>query len=110
MDVPMTMMACWCGTPFSLPTRLYRSGVDAGHTVYCPHGHKNTWRETEADKLRRERDRLKQWQARLEDEARIEREAREAAERSAAAHKGQATRLRKRAKARYTWASGPETW
>lgn len=72
MDITMKLegTTCWCGTPFCLPARLLESARNAGHTIYCPHGHTIVWKETEADKLRRERDRLKQDQARLEDEKR----------------------------------------
>jgi hypothetical protein len=61
---------CWCGTPFMLPARLLEAAQNSGHTIYCPHGHTVVWKETEAGKLRRERDRLKQDAARLEDELR----------------------------------------
>lgn len=72
MDITMKLerTTCWCGTPFMLPERLLESARNSGHTIYCPHGHAVAWKETEADKLRRERDRLKQDQARLEDEKR----------------------------------------
>lgn len=70
-EVELGHTTCWCGTPFALPKRLLESAQGAGHTIYCPHGHTVVWKETEADKLRRERDRLKQDQARLEDEKRI---------------------------------------
>jgi hypothetical protein len=59
---------CWCGTPFALPKRLLESARNAKHTIYCPHGHTVVWKETEEDRLRRERDRLKQREAMLMDE------------------------------------------
>lgn len=67
-EIELKQTTCWCGTPFMLPARLLDAAVNAGHTIYCPHGHSVVWKETEADKLRRERDRLKQDHARLEDE------------------------------------------
>ena len=67
--IELKRTTCWCGTPFMLPERLLDSAVNSGHTIYCPHGHALHWKDTETDKLRRERDRLKQDQARLEDEA-----------------------------------------
>ena len=72
-----------------------------GFTFYCPHGHGQVFRagETEADKLRRARDNLKQQQARYEDWLRDANEARKSAERQAAAAKGQVTRLKNRASA-----------
>ena len=70
----MKETTCWCGTPFALPARLLESAKNSGHTIYCPHGHTMTWKETETDRLRRERDSLKQNQAYLEDTLRLERE------------------------------------
>jgi hypothetical protein len=72
----------------------------SSQTFYCPFGHKQAFRQgpTEADKLRDERNRLKQNAARLEDEIRRQRERCETAERSAAAYKGVATRTRNRVK------------
>lgn len=96
----LTHITCWCSLEFAMPTRLYRScRDDAKQCFYCPLGHSNVFRESEADKLRRERDRLKQDQARLHDRIREEREAKEAVQRSANAYKGQATKLRNRAAA-----------
>lgn len=66
--IELEQTTCWCGTPFGLPSRLLSTARNSGHTIYCPHGHSLTWKETEADKLRRERDRLKQDHARLEEE------------------------------------------
>lgn len=70
MDTSVTLerATCWCGTPFMLPSLLLNAARNSGHTIYCPHGHTIVWSETEADKLRRERDRLKQDAARLEEE------------------------------------------
>ena len=68
--IELRKTTCWCGTPFMLPERLLDSAINSGHTIYCPHGHTLHWKDTEADKLRRERDNLKQQQALLEDEAR----------------------------------------
>lgn len=59
---------CWCGTPFALPKELLQAARNSGHTIYCPHGHTVVWKETEIDRVRRERDRLKQDTARLSDE------------------------------------------
>lgn len=94
---------CWrCKVIYWLPNDLYRSARrDENISFYCPHGHiaHFTAGETDEAKLRRERDLLKQEQARLNDEIRRQRELCEAAERSAAAYRGQTTRLKNRAKA-----------
>lgn len=70
VEIELKRTTCWCGTPFMVPERLLNSAINAGHTIYCPHGHTLTWKDTEADKLRRERDRLKQENARLDEEVR----------------------------------------
>lgn len=98
-----TQLECFrCKVMFWLPDDLYRSSRrDEAIFFYCPHGHRQHFPagETAETKLRRERDRLKQDQARLEDELRRQRQLRDAAERSASAYKGQTTRLKNRAKA-----------
>lgn len=72
MDVTVKLerTTCWCGIPFMLPERLLDNARNHGQTIYCPMGHSLTWGETELDRVRRERDRLKQQAARLEDEKR----------------------------------------
>lgn len=98
-----------CKTDFGLSETHYRA-AKASEKVefFCSYGHGQVFREgpTEADLLRRERDRLKQKIAEKEDEARMawktaERagEERQAAERRASAARGQVTRLKNRAAA-----------
>lgn len=90
---------CWCGMPFALPKDLRYQARNRAHTIYCPLGHSITWKETEETRLRRERDRLKQDQARLEDEKRwAEQAAQEARERADKAERA-TKRLKKRASA-----------
>lgn len=62
----------------------------------CPWGHPGVYRSgpTEADELRRERNRLKQQLAEKDDEIRAQREHREAAERRTSAARGQITKLK----------------
>lgn len=83
--------------PEPLRTTLLRSH----QTFYCIWGHPQSYIEgdSEETKLRRERDRLKQEAARLEDEKRIAWRTAAAAERRVSAAKGQITKLRKRAAA-----------
>ena len=87
--VELRQTTCWCGTPFALPEELLNAARNRGHTVYCPHGHAVVWRETELGQVRRDRDRLKQDTARLEDDVRL---ARKRADKAEAANK----RLKKR--------------
>lgn len=97
--VEMKSLDCWCGLPFSMPTRLWDSCYENGQTFYCPLGHSNVVRERLSEKYRRERDRLQQRLAEKDDRIRSEREAREQAERSVSAYRGQVTKLKKRASA-----------
>jgi hypothetical protein len=96
---------CNCGLAFAMTADFRKRMLDSrvkgrGTTFYCPAGHPQWYTgETEADKLRRERDRLKQNQAYLEDRRR---EAEERADHQAArarGYKGHAAKLTKRAKA-----------
>lgn len=67
-----------------------------GANFYCPNGHVNAWSNCENDRIRRERDLLKQNEARLEDEIRLkDRRIAEEAEK-AAKLKREAARLKKR--------------
>jgi len=81
-----------CGIEFQVPQHFYRERRERKLGWYCPNGHSRIFNESESDKLRQERDRLKQRIAEKDDE--ILR-----AERALAAQKGQVTKLRKRAKA-----------
>lgn len=94
---------CRCKMQFGLPEDFYTTAVQMAErmTWHCPAGHPQSFisGETEADKLRRERDRLKQDQAYYEERIKSEQDAREAAERQAAARKGQITKMKNRASA-----------
>ncbi len=86
-----------CGVRFLVPAVLNNAALErrgpSGRSIHCPNGH--SWYyvgETEADKLRRERDRLKQEQARLIEEREAERARAVKAETAA-------RRLKKRAQA-----------
>lgn len=94
---------CNCGIAFAMTAdfrndRLKRKPNDK--SFYCPRGHPQHFTgESEETKLRRERDRLKQEQAYLEDRARQAREEAEHERRRANGYKGHAARITKRAKA-----------
>lgn len=78
-----------CGIAYQVPENYRNKRREDGKTFYCPNGHAQCFRESTADKLRRELNNAKQQIARAEDEARI---AREDAERE--------TRKRKRVEKR----------
>lgn len=90
-----------CGERFCLLKTTHAALKRSSVTFFCPWGHQRHYPQgpTEAEKLRQERDRLKQNAAYLEDRVRQEREAREASDRRASAARGQVTKLKKRAAA-----------
>ncbi len=91
---------CWkCKTEYFLPSALYRSAQASERIgVFCPYGHEGHFleRPTEEEKLRQERDRLRQRVAQRDDEIKLERERREATERQLSAQRGVVTRIKNR--------------
>lgn len=88
-----------CKCEMFLPDALYEAAKRSPKiSFYCAYGHEQHFPagETEAEKLRRERDRLAQRIAEKDDEIRRQRELKEAAERRAAAARGQVTKIRNR--------------
>lgn len=81
-----------CGIYYGVPEHWLQSRREDKKDFYCPNGHVASYRESEADRLRRERDSLKQQIARVEDEKR------EQIDRALRAEK-ETKRLRKRAAA-----------
>lgn len=92
-DEVLTRMVCGeCGIVFAMPEFYRAERQQTGKGWYCPNGHSRVYRESDADKFKRERDNAVQQLARAEDERR-------AAE--ARAYKAEASerRLKKRASA-----------
>lgn len=85
-----------CAVEFALTARLHGIRRGDGQNFYCPNGHINIYRESEADRLRKqlEAEQRNVIRARAQRDAAQREQA--AAERSASAYKGQTTRLRKR--------------
>ena len=92
-----------CNMQFAVSNAFYATALQMKEdlTFYCPAGHPQVFvsGESQETKLRRERDRLKQNTAMLEDSLRHANADRDAARRSASAYKGTATRMKNRAKA-----------
>lgn len=93
-----------CGVQFGVPIGYTARRREDKQTFYCPNGHSMAYSESEADRLRTERDRLAQRIAQRDDEikdkqAEIERQRalNEAAWRRVSAAKGQITKLKNRA-------------
>lgn len=86
-----------CFVKFGVPHGFTARRREDKKSFYCPNGHSMSYTESEADRLRLERDRLKQQTARLLDEALDARAEADVERRRAAAARGQVTKLRKRA-------------
>lgn len=88
---------CWrCDVVYGMSDTLHASRTKDGETFFCPNGHQASYHETEAMKLRRERDRLTQRLAEKDDEIKRQREMREGTERRLSAAKGQVTKIKNR--------------
>lgn len=85
-----------CGVHWMMPAYLDNQRKKNKERFYCPNGHGQAYVESEADRLRRERDRLAQQIAQRDDEIKRQRERREETERRLAATKGVVTRYRNR--------------
>jgi len=99
MSIFTTLVECRCGecdVVFGMTETMNAQRKADGKTFYCPNSHPRAYRETEATRLRRERDRLAQQIAYKDDRIKNLSEAKEAAERRAAAARGQITKIKKR--------------
>ena len=85
-----------CGVWYALPRVIYETAYREGGFWSCPNGHRRGWEKGQTpkdiEKLRQERDRLRQRVAERDDEI-------SGLEKSVSAHKGQITKMRKRAAA-----------
>lgn len=99
----MTMLVeecCRCGVAFGMPSELVdECQKDSKKYFYCPNGHSQHYSRSEADKLRTERNNLKQQLARKDDEIANQKSKTEIERRRVSAAKGQLTKLKNRAKA-----------
>ncbi len=100
----MIKIDCYkCGMIFGMPDEFYKTALQMREKMsfYCPAGHSQHFvtGESKAQKLRRERDRMKQQLAQRDDEIKHERDRRKCAERSAAANRGVVTRIKRRSAA-----------
>lgn len=84
-----TLDCATCGVVFGIDRRFIAQRRKDGRDFYCPNGHSLSFKESDADRLRR---RVKS----LEAQTTHERDQRQAAERSARAYKGQVTKIRRR--------------
>lgn len=90
-----------CGVVATCPSDLYAEFRKSGGYAACPNGHKWGWskEDSEDEKIRRERDRLKQQIARKDDQIAQERANRKHTERQLSAQRGVVTKMKKRASA-----------
>lgn len=84
-----TILCCKCGVLFGAPERLLDARRRDGLSFWCPNGHSQGWKETEADRLKRD---LKSTR---DDLARVRAE-RDQVEASRRAIRGVVTKLRDR--------------
>lgn len=94
-----TLNCASCSIQYAITEEKMADLRKTGETFYCPNGHKNFYRDNENDQARRERDRLKQENARLAEAAEFARRDRDVATRQASAARGQVTRLKNAAAA-----------
>lgn len=103
MSDPFISVTCAeCGCSFGVRHSLNEwFRADARRWFFCPHGHQQHYTNADNDleKVRRERDRIKQQNAMLAQEAAEAAEREKAARRQAAAFRGVATRMKNRVKA-----------
>ncbi len=92
-------VCCGCTIEFYVPSNWLENKWRTGNSFRCPNGCNLSYGDTTEDKLRRERDRLKQQVAERDDRIRHEQNINETLKRSRAAAQGQVTKLKKRAKA-----------
>jgi hypothetical protein len=89
---------CVCGIEFGIPEHFINSRRKDGGDFTCPTGHTLSFGIGDNEKLRRERDRLKQQAVQKDAEIEHHRQARQSQVRTTAAYKGQITKLKNRAK------------
>jgi hypothetical protein len=86
-----------CAVIYFFPEKWCAEAANEKRCWNCPNGHRQHFiGETEAERLRRERDRLTQRLAERDDEIRRQRELREATERRLSATRGQVTKIKNR--------------
>lgn len=93
-----TVKCAECSELFGLSPETQAVFLRSSQTFYCPFGHGNVYspKPSEAETLRRERDRLKQESARLAEMVRAAENSAAHERARASAFKGQTTKLKKR--------------
>jgi hypothetical protein len=93
--VDMYVLTCAsCGVVFGITSEYEAARREDARTFHCPNGHTLSWKESEADRLKKERDsaiRQRDWANQREQATRDQLQA---SERSLRATKGHITRLR----------------
>lgn len=100
MLIGYTIITCCskgCGITFAVPETWINKRREDHSWWFCPNGHTQHFpAQTEAEKLRQERDRLAQRIAQRDDEIKRQRELREGTERQLYATRGIVTRIKNR--------------
>lgn len=92
----LVIETCWCGIGHAIPADLARMAAENGTAVYCPLGHRWVVKQTEAARLREEKQLLERRLSAERDTSRRLRENVDAERRRSAALKGHLTRAKKR--------------
>lgn len=93
----LIVTSCWCGVQLAIPHSLYRKAQsDSNLSVYCPLGHTFVYRDNEAERERKAREKAEANAKWYRQRMTAERELREHTERKLAAQKGATTKARKR--------------
>lgn len=88
---------CWCGIALAVPENLLRHAHNDGQTIYCPLGHQFSWRETEADRLKKKLNTAEEQRLAAEQRASFWYDEHEREKKSHSTTKGQLTKAKKRA-------------
>lgn len=97
MQGELIVVSCWCGIKHAIPRALYdHAKEDSDNHVWCPLGHKFVYRESDAEKVRKELAVAERKLANALSREAQQQERAKAAERTAIALRGHLTRYRKR--------------
>ncbi len=93
---------CVCGTPFCMESQLNERRHSDGKLFYCPNGHDQLYRETDAVKLRKaneEIERQKQKIVKEQERTQFWQQEKRKADKATSAYKGQVTKIKRRVNA-----------
>jgi hypothetical protein len=97
VEIAFTKMRCPdCGVHFGLDSALYENRLKDGGNFYCTNGHSLSYRETEAQRLRKQLQQTEVCLTNARNETQRQRELRQQTERSLRGTKAVVTRMKRR--------------